>query len=95
MSNERGQRIPGSVTEMADKLDAILLYLSNIQTGSALGDATDRLLHHLLGVFEDGCCLPASKFVQFLYFIRPSQRAIRSGLLPAAGWVFSRRGPGL
>ena len=71
VSNERGQRIPAAVTEMADKLDAVLYVLIEyINRQFALGDAhVDRLLHHLLGVFEGRVLFTyRSKFVQFLYF---------------------------
>ena len=71
VNNERTQRIPQAVTEMADKLDSILVVLIRyIDRQMVVGsDKQDRLLHHLLSVFERQVLFTyRSKFVQFVYF---------------------------
>lgn len=66
-----GQRIPAEVSEMADKLDAVLFcFIQFIDIQCAKGaEIQDRLFQHLLSVFE-GRILSThkSKFVQFLVF---------------------------
>jgi hypothetical protein len=98
MSNERGQRIPAAVTEMADKLDAILsVVLQYIDRQFARGGAhSERLLHHLLFVFESRVLFTyRSKFVQFLYFyVAQNNPRFASGFCQRLVRVFLETGGG-
>jgi RNA polymerase I-specific transcription initiation factor RRN3 len=80
-------RIPAEVSEMADKLDSVLLLVAQFceqqitSTGAAEGapsavpssGARDRLLQQLLGIFETNIMsIHKSKFVQFIIFYAAS-----------------------
>lgn len=68
-------RIPAEVSEMADKLDSVLLLLVQFceaQISQSSG-TRDRLLQQLLSIFENTImCIHKSKFVQFVVFYAAS-----------------------
>lgn len=68
-------RIPAEVSEMADKLDSVLVLLVQFceEQISQSSGTRDRLLQQLLTIFESTImCIHKSKFVQFVVFFAAS-----------------------